>query len=129
MRSKQKKKSHVRSFERDARVQRLVEAGIIKSADEIPADAIPADAIPADAIPADAIPAGVEYIQRTRSSYGLHSRPPYYRDIEFCCEDCGKQSFWSADDQRHWYEQLHGSPYGTAKRCSECRRKRKGVRS
>jgi hypothetical protein len=114
MRSKQKRKSHIRSFERDARVQRLVEAGIIKSADEIPDDAIPA---------------GVEYIQRTRSSYSLHHRPPYYRDIEFRCQNCGRQNVWTADDQRHWYEQLRGSPYGTAKRCSECRRKRRGVQA
>jgi hypothetical protein len=112
MRSKQKKKSHVRSFERDARVQRLMAAGIIKSADEIPGDAIAA---------------GVEYIQQIRSSYSLFHRPPYYRDIEFRCADCGKQSVWTADDQRHWYEQVHGSAYGTAKRCGECRRKRKGA--
>ena len=114
MRSKQKKKSHVRSFERDMRVQRLVEAGIIKSAEEVPDDAIPA---------------GVDYIQRSRSSYSLFHRPPYYQDIRFRCADCGSESIWTADDQRHWYEQLHGSPYGTAKRCGECRRKRRGARS
>lgn len=114
MRSKRKKTSRVRSFEREVRIQRLVEAGIIKSADEIPDDAIPA---------------GVEYIQRTRSSCSLHRRPPYYRDIEFRCEDCGRHNVWTADDQRHWYEQSRGSPYGTAKRCSECRRKRRGVSS
>src|SRR4051812_3079183 len=112
MRSKHKKKSHVRSFERGARVERLLEAGIIKSADEIPDDAIPAS---------------VDYIKWTRSSYSLFHRPPYYRDVEFRCEDCGRQSVWTADDQRHWYEQLHGSPYSTAKLCSDCRRKRRGV--
>ncbi len=96
------------------RIQRLVDAGIIKSADEIPADAIPA---------------GIEYIQRARSSYSLYQRPPYYQDIQFRCEDCGTESVWTADDQRHWYEQLHGSPYATAKRCSDCRRKRRGERS
>ncbi|MBN8248486.1 MAG: hypothetical protein J0L84_13730, partial [Verrucomicrobia bacterium] len=68
MRSKQKKKSQVRSFERDARIERLLGAGIIKNPDEIPGDAIPA---------------GLEYIQRTRSSLRLDERPPYYRDIEF----------------------------------------------
>lgn len=113
MRLKKKNRSHVRSFERDARIQRLVDAGIIKSADEIPARAIPA---------------GIEYIQHLRSSYSLYRRPPYYQDIQFRCEDCGTESVWTADDQRHWFEQLHGSPYATAKRCSDCRRKRKGSR-
>lgn len=113
MRSKQKKKSQVRSFERDARIERLREAGIIRSPDEIPGDAIPA---------------GLEYIQRTRSSLSLDQRPPYYRDLEFRCADCGRHRVWLADDQCHWYEQVQGSPYGTAKRCVDCRRKRRGVR-
>ena len=104
MRSKQKKRSCVRSFERDIRIQRLVEAGIIKAADEIPADAVPAS---------------VEYAHRT----------PYYRDTGFRCEDCGSEALWTADDQRYWYEQLRGSPYSTAKRCTECRRKRRGGRN
>ena len=112
MQTKPKKKSHIRTFERDARIQHLLEAGIIKSAKEIPDGAIPAS---------------LDFFQSTRSSYSLCGRPPYYRDIEFCCEDCGKECVWTADDQRYWYEQLRGSPYSTAKRCSGCREKRKGL--
>lgn len=113
MGSKPKKRSKVRSFEREARIQRLIEAGIIQSADEIPADAIPAS---------------IEYITRTRSSYRLHNRKPYYRDIEYRCEGCGKEGCWTADEQRYWYEQLHGSAYSTVTRCADCRRARRGVR-
>lgn len=106
-----KKKSTIRGFERDLRIRELIGAQVIKSPDEVPEDAIPAS---------------LEVIARWRSGYSTFSRTPYYRDIRFKCGDCGRESVWSAQDQRHWYEVLHGSPYSEARRCSECRRKRKG---
>jgi hypothetical protein len=112
MRSKLKKKSSTRTFERAARLKRLLDAGVIQSADEIPDDAIPVS---------------LDFMGSTQGSYRLHGRPPYYQDIKFRCEDCGQDVVWAADDQRFWYEQLHGSPYSTAKRCGDCRRKRKGI--
>jgi hypothetical protein len=106
-----KKKSTIRGFERDLRIRELVGARVIKSPDEVPDDAIPAS---------------LEVIARWRSSCSTFSRAPFYRDIDFTCEDCGRKSVWSAQDQRRWYEVLHGSPYSEARRCSECRRRRKG---
>jgi hypothetical protein len=107
-----KKKSVVRGFERDLRIRELVGAQVIESPEQVPADAIPAS---------------LEVISRWRSSSSTFSRDPFYRDIHFTCEDCGRKSIWSAQDQRHWYEVLHGSPYSEARRCSECRKKRKGI--
>ncbi len=107
-----KKKSTIRQFERGLRIRELVEARIIESPDEVPVDAIPAS---------------LEVIARWRSGYSTFSRAPFFRDIHFTCDDCGRKSIWTAQEQRHWYEVLHGSPYSEARRCSECRRKRKGL--
>ena len=112
MNAHRKKKSTIRGFERDLRIRELVGAHVIKTPDEVPSDAIPAS---------------VEVIARWRSSYSTFHRDPFYRDILFTCEDCGRESVWSAQDQRHWYEVLNGSPYSEARRCSECRKKRKGI--
>lgn len=112
MAARKPKRSPVRSFEREDRIRALIDARIIASADEIPADAIPARA---------------EFIQRCRGSMSCYSRHPYFQAAEFVCTDCGERSTWSAEDQRHWYEQLRGSIYSTAARCQSCRRRRKGL--
>ena len=112
MTAKLRKRAKIRSFERDLRVKRLIEAGIISNRDEIPADAIPA---------------GVEFVRANRTSLSRYNRKPYYRDLPFTCTDCGAKAVWTADEQRYWYEVLRGSPYSTAARCSSCRKKRKGI--
>jgi putative zinc ribbon protein len=104
-----KKKSKVRLFERDIRIKELLHAGIIDDAAEIPRDAVPVS---------------LDIARFWRLSYSLQ-RPPYYQDIRFTCADCDTDSVWTAQEQRHWFEILHGSPYSTAKRCAACRKKRK----
>ena len=104
------KRSTVRSFERASRVQALLEAGIICTADEIPADAIPARP---------------EFVERCRSSLRAENRPPYYRTRTFTCTGCKEQFTWTADEQRFWYEQLGGSIYSEAARCQKCRKQKK----
>lgn len=106
-----KEHSTIRRFERDTRVRELLDAGIIQTAADIPPDAIPAT---------------VAVVAKWRSRQSLVARPPYYRDIEFACQDCGKAAVWRAQDQRHWYEVLGGSMYAEPRRCADCRRKRKG---
>ena len=98
-------RSTVRSFERASRIQALLEAGIIRSADEIPVDAVPARP---------------EFVVRSG-----RRRPPYYRDQRFTCTDCKERFTWTADEQRFWYEQLRGSIYSEAARCQTCRKQRK----
>jgi hypothetical protein len=105
-----RKLSTVRSFERAGRIQALIDAGIIRSASEIPADAIPARP---------------EFVERCRQSLRAQERPPYYRDRPFTCTDCKRTFTWTAEEQRFWYEQFHGSIYSEAARCRECRKQRK----
>jgi hypothetical protein len=100
-------------FEREGRIQRLLDAGIIKSPEDIPADAIPAQ---------------LEYVTCCRASLSLQNRPPYFADQRFCCTDCHQWFVWPADAQRQWYEDPKSSPYSTAARCQRCRRRRRGVR-
>ena len=71
MSTPRKKKSTIRGFERDLRIQELVGSQVIKSASEVPADAIPAT---------------LEVIARWRSSYSTFSRAPFYQDIHFTCD-------------------------------------------
>jgi hypothetical protein len=105
------KRSTVRSFERASRIQTLIEAGIIRSAEEIPDDAIPAR---------------LEFVERCRNSLRAKNRPPYFRATHFTCADCKRQFTWTAEEQRFWNEQLDGSIYATAARCESCRKRRKG---
>ena len=106
------KRSTVRSFERASRIQALIDAGIITSADQIPANSVPVRP---------------EFIERCRSSMSCYRRRPYFQDADFVCTDCKQHFTWTAEEQRHWYEQLHGSIYSTAARCQTCRRRRKGI--
>lgn len=90
--------------ERERRIRRLIELGLIKDASEIPDDAIPMD--PDLVLPTNAcIPAVC------------------YMDIEFKCSDCGKPDLWTADSQQHYFEILKASPYKRPKRCYDCRQK------
>ncbi len=51
------------------------------------------------------------------------SAPDFYYDIEFDCQDCGKQETWSARQQKWWYEDAGGYFFATAVRCRACREK------
>ena len=112
MASTKPKRSTVRSFERTSRIRALLDAGIIRSKDEIPDDAIPAR---------------LEFVERSRRSIRAGNRPPYFRAQQFICTDCEQQFTWTADEQLFWYEQLGGSIYSNAARCQSCRKRRKGT--
>ncbi len=90
--------------QRESRIARLLEAGRIKSAAEIPADAIPA-------------------ALELQNPQGTWSPPLFYRDISFRCEDCRKREVWSATQQRWYYEIAKGPVHARAIRCRSCRKK------
>ncbi|MBB5031868.1 zinc-ribbon domain containing protein [Prosthecobacter vanneervenii] len=90
--------------ERQRRIRRLIELGLIQDASEIPEDAIPID--PDIAQRANRVIPAACYI-----------------DIRFVCTDCGKPELWSADSQRQYFEITKASPYKKPKRCYECRQK------
>ncbi len=50
-----------------------------------------------------------------------YSPPTEYRDTEFTCVDCGKEEFWTAQQQLWWYEVAKGSINAVAIRCDACR--------
>jgi len=81
--SKIKKKILVLNFERNQRIKRLIDEGIICSADEIPENAIPVS---------------TDTLHFRRHSYSLGKRPPYYENIEFSCEKCGIESVFTAQE-------------------------------
>lgn len=60
--------------------------------------------------------------QAPNNSYSGRS---FYQDQPFVCEDCGKQVVWTARQQQWWYEVAKGSIYSTAKRCRDCRNRRR----
>lgn len=90
--------------ERQRRIRRLIELGLIIDASEIPDDAIPID--PDLTIRANRVIPAVCYM-----------------DIRFVCSDCGKHDLWSADSQRQYFELSKALPYKKPKRCYECRQK------
>ena len=45
----------------------------------------------------------------------------YYTDRPFTCKDCGQACVWRAEDQKWWYEEMHGLLDATAVRCRACR--------
>ncbi len=47
--------------------------------------------------------------------------PEYYYDVEYECSDCGKIEVWTAQQQKHWYEELGKTINSYAKRCQTCR--------
>jgi hypothetical protein len=104
-----KKKTTIRGFEREMRIQALIAAELIKEASEIPPDAIPAS---------------VAVATRRSGSYSFDGPGRlYYRDRPFQCRDCGAESVWKAQEQRFWFETARGSIYADAKRCGPCREK------
>jgi hypothetical protein len=90
--------------ERQRRIRRLIELGLIKDASEIPDDAIPVDP-ELSTVAQTCVPA------------------VYYQDIAFVCIDCEKPDFWSAGSQQHYFEISKASPYKRPKRCYNCRQK------
>ena len=49
------------------------------------------------------------------------SKKPFYVDIPFKCEGCGRDEVWTADQQKWYFEEAKGTLYATAKRCRNCR--------
>ena len=101
---KEKKLARDLHQQRESRIARLVEAGRIKSAAEIPEDAIPA-------------------ALELQNPKGPSFPPLFYRDISFHCKDCGKPEVWSATQQRWYYEIAKGPVQAHATRCRACRKK------
>ena len=101
-RRKQRKATEQNLVDRQTRLAKLLAAGWIANATEVPPDAIPVDP--------DRVNLG-----------GSWFRPICYQTLEFTCADCGKPQIWQAEDQR-WYYETTGAPYyATAKRCRPCR--------
>jgi hypothetical protein len=71
--------------------------------------------------PTNRIPADLSQ-QAPNNSYGP---PQFYEDIEFTCVDCDRKEVWTAADQKWWFEVAKGSIYAGAKRCRECRVRRR----
>lgn len=90
--------------ERQRRIRRLIELGLIKDASEIPDEAIPID--PDLTMPTN-----------------LRCPAVCYLNIEFTCADCGKSDCWTAGSQQHYFEVSKASPYKRPKRCYDCRQK------
>jgi hypothetical protein len=47
----------------------------------------------------------------------------YYLDLKFTCTDCGTEEYWTATQQKWWYEVAKGDVFTTARRCRPCRRR------
>ncbi|MCX6847835.1 MAG: zinc-ribbon domain containing protein [Verrucomicrobia bacterium] len=101
---KEKNLAQALNQQREARIAKLLEAGRIRSAKEIPEDALPA-------------------ALELQNPQGTWSPPLYYRDISFHCKDCRKHEMWSATQQRWYYEIAKGSLLSQATRCRACRKK------
>jgi len=56
--------------------------------------------------------------QRPNNSYSPKTN---YETLKFKCRDCGEESYWTAEQQRIYYEEWRGPIYATAVRCRPCR--------
>jgi hypothetical protein len=102
---KQRRRGAPPASDREFRIAKLLAAGWISSADQIPRDAIPVN------------PDLVNH----RNAWG----PPktYYQSEHFHCVDCGHPQEWLPEDQR-WYYETTGAIYDIrAVRCRPCRKK------
>ncbi len=55
-------------------------------------------------------------------------RRGWYVNLAFRCVDCGAHGVWTAQRQRWWYEVAKGGVWTTARRCRECRARRRAQR-
>ncbi len=46
--------------------------------------------------------------------------PDYYHDLVYNCVDCGKQTVWTAERQKYFFEELGGNTNSKAVRCQIC---------
>ncbi len=106
-----KPRLHLLNQQRRSRIQRLIQRGLIRSADEVPEFAIPID------------------VERSGKAE-LSVPEPFYEDIEYRCIECRKPEVWRAETQQYFFEVLGRSPYKRAVRCWKCQafRKRKLAR-
>ncbi len=86
-----------------SRIAKLLEAGWIKSANEVPDNSIPVDP---------------EQINISNS----YHRPICYVDQSFNCQDCGSDELWKAEDQYWYYETIGAYYFSEAIRCRICRK-------
>jgi hypothetical protein len=92
--------------QRAGRIRKLIECGLINSADEVPEHAIPIDL-------------------DSSTQAELILPPAYYEDTEYDCVECGRHETWRAETQQYYYEVLKAPPYSRAVRCSGCQGERK----
>lgn len=52
----------------------------------------------------------------------------WYIDADFECERCGKNFGFTADEQRHWYEELKFNVGSTPRECRTCRRELREIK-
>src|SRR5689334_292580 len=88
---------------------------------ELKAKRIAKRAIPMKSViarPKDAVPVNVEALAADNSySVADFVARGFYIDLPFVCQACGRQQFWTAHQQKWWYEVAKGSRWTTARLC------------
>lgn len=97
--SRGKKHTQIRGFEREVRLQALLDAGLVSSAAEVPNEALPAS------------------VTAARLTGRI-----FYLAASFRCRDCKAESVWSPEEQRFWFETIHGHTRSVATRCVICQK-------
>ena len=66
----------------------------------------------------------IEAIPSEQRANNSRTAPTQYRDKKVPCSGCGKRLFWTAEQQRYWYEEMKASVYADINlRCDSCRKK------
>lgn len=71
------------------------------------------------------IPKGALLGDVSKQEFCTHCHKPkfYYIDMPFKCVACGKETVFSAYEQKHWFEVLHFNFHSFPIECKECRKK------
>ena len=89
-------------WDRSGRIRKLIDRGLMSTAEEIPTRAIPVD-------------------PDCSTKAGTWSPEVYYEDIDFQCAACGRTERWTAQSQLQYFEVVHASPHKRPKHCYDCR--------
>ena len=85
------------------------------------------------ALPSGRAVCAADRVMADRSVLALHNNtcgplPTFYVSHTYHCRDCGVECVWTAQQQKWWFENLHGSVGSRAVRCLACRRTRHAQR-
>ena len=83
------------------RLASLEKAGRIIQGYEIPKNSLPGD-------------------PTKQAHKGGYSPKLYYQNIHYTCEACKKESIWSAEQQKKYFEMQKGNIYNKPKWCYDC---------